>query len=482
MNPDIPDVYTEEIKPSGAPVLGIGTGTVGLVGKFLSGEINKPVRIGTWDQFVSLYGGLVIGSAAYDTFFVLKNLAPAMVIVRVEGTHASKTIKDRAGTPADKLKLTALIDGEFANYAAGPPKLGIEAIIDDGTITNTFSLVLNYYYAEKGEQKTYTETYDNLAIDPVAARYFVTIINAASFLVSAEDLAPTALTLPTNLPGKETYTLTGGVEPDYTGTSSPEGIDIFEKDDDINVVIADTDDSAVRSLLIDHCVTQKDRQTVLNTPQFMESADIDEIGDALDTDRATIPGEWRIAYDPVMKVSRSFRPAPFRAGVLARLDPYLSPSNNLEYGVLDIERLLSRADLVTHQNHKVSPTYRWGTRGIRVRNGINCSSDVNLSQVYRRRMADFIIESIQDNSGWAVSLPITPKKKDAVIASITNWFGTVKTAGWIEGFYCKYISTKADEAARKEIYHYGAKLWNVGDFVIFQAEIGPNIIIISEIA
>jgi uncharacterized protein len=438
MNPDIPDVYTEEIRPSGAPVPGVGTGTVALVGKFLKGDINKLKRVGTWDQFVAEYGGLVVGSAAYDAYFVFKNLAPALVVNRVQGTQASKIIKDQQGTPANKLTLKALVDGEFANYAAGPPKLGIEAIVDEGTITNTFSLVLNYYYAEKGEQGTYTESWDNLSLDPDSERYFVTIINAASSLVSAIDENDDGI-IAANIPDPGTYTLTGGVEPDYTGSTSPEGVDVLEKDDNINIVIADTDDSTVRSLLIDHCVAQGDRICVLNTPQYMEVDDIKEIGDALDSDRAIIPGPWRVAYDPVMRISRSFRPAPFRAGMIARLDPYLSPSNNLEYGVLDIEITLSRADLVSLQDSKISPTYRWGTRGIRARNGINCSSDANLSQVYRRRMADFIIESIQDSCGWAVSLPITPQKKDSVLASITNWFRTLQNAGWIEGSFIKYI-------------------------------------------
>ena len=482
MSYDIPDVYTEEIRPSGAPVPGVGTGTVALVGKFLKGELNKLKRVGTWDQFVAEYGGLVVGSAAYDAYFVFKNLAPALVVCRVQGTQASKTIKDQqTPTPANKLTLKALVDGEFANYDAGPPKVGIEAVVDEGTITNTFSLVLNYYYAEKGEQATYTESWDNLALDPTSARYFPTIINATSALVLAIDENDEGI-IAANLPDPGTYTLTGGAEPDYTGSTSPEGVDVLEKDSDINVVIADTDDSVVRSLLIDHCTAQADRICVLNTPQYMEVDDLKEIGDALDTDRAIIPGPWRVAYDPAMRVSRSFRPAPFRAGLIARLDPYLSPSNNLEYGVLDIEMTLSRADLVSLQNSKISPTYRWATRGIRVRNGLNCSSDANLSQVYRRRMADFIIESIQIACGWAVSLPITPQKKDSVLASITNWFRTLQNAGWIEGAYVKYISTPEDEAARKEIYRYGVKLWNVGDYIIFMAEIGPNTVVAGEAA
>ena len=40
---DLPDVYTAEITPSGAPVKGVGTGKGSLVGKFKKGDVNKNV-------------------------------------------------------------------------------------------------------------------------------------------------------------------------------------------------------------------------------------------------------------------------------------------------------------------------------------------------------------------------------------------------------------------------------------------------------
>lgn len=481
---DLPDVYTEEITPSGAPVKGVGVGTVSLAGKFLKGDENVNVRCGSWEQFVDNFGGLAIGGAAYDAYFCFKQKCPAIVVVRVKGTQATITIQDRqTPTPADKMKVTALIDGVFANYAVGPPKVGIQVVIEDGTITNTFKATFKFYYEEKGVAKEYVETWDNLSIDTAAARYFKTIINAGSYMVEVEDLNPTGTTVPDNLPAVGTYNLASGVEPNYTGTTDPEGLDVLEKEDDVNMVITDKDDSATRTLQITHCENMGDRQTVLNPSQYMTVTEVKAVGDALDTDRAVLTYPWRVAYDPVMKVSRSFRPAGFRAGVMARIDPYLSPSNHAVYGAIELERQLSRADLVSLQDSKISPTYWWGTRGIRVRNGINCSSNENLSQVYRRRMADYIMESIEDAFGWAVSLPITKANRDAVTSGITNWFRNLQLAGWIEGFFVKCDEENnppAVQAARKLVVRYGAKLFNVMDFIIFQAEIGPNVIVTTE--
>jgi len=481
-NFDLPDVYSSEITPSGAPVQGVGSGTVGLVGKFKQGDINKPVRVGTWDDFVAQFGGLAIGGAAYDAFYAFKNKCPAMVVVRVKGTQAFKTIQDRQGTPADKLKVTALIDGVWANYAASP-KAGIQVVIADGSITNTFKMTVKFYYWEKGVQTEFLETWDNLSIVTTAARYFLTIINASSNMIMVTDLAPANQTPPGHLPATGTYDMASGAEPVYTGSSSKEGLDLLELEDDVNIVITDKDDSNTRGLQITHCQTMADRMTVLNPSIYMTVAEVKAIGDAMDEDRAMLVYPWETVYDPVMQIARSMRPAGFRAGLLARLDPYLSPCNHQEYGVLGLERQLSRADLVSLQNSKISPTYIWGTRGIRVRNGINCSSNANLSQVYRRRMTDYVMESVEDAFGWAVSLPITPDNRQAVLTGLTNWFRNLQLAQWIEGFYVKCDEDNnppAVQAARKLVVRYGVKLFNVMDYIDFQAEIGPNVIVTTE--
>lgn len=482
---DLPDVYTKEITPSGAPVKGVGTGKGSLVGKFKKGDVDKNTICGNWEQFVEYFGGLAIGSAAYDAYWFFKNKGSSLNVVRVQGTAANITLVDR-GVPDDKIKVTALVDGIFADYAVGPPKVGIQVIIADGTISDTFKITFNFYYAEKGVDKEYVETWDNLSIVTTAARYFPTILNDeanGSKMVSVEDLASTSQTPPGHLPATGTFDLASGVEPDYVGSGTPAGLDILENEDDINIVITDKDDSSTRTSQITHCQTMEDRQTVLNPPIYQTVAEVKAIGDAYDTDRAVLAYPWVVAYDPIMQIQRSFRPAGFMAGVMSRIDAYLSPCNHTVYGAIDLERQLSRADLVSLQNSRISPTYWWGTRGIRIRNGLNCSSNVNLSQVYRRRMADYIMESIEDSFGWAVSLPITPENRDALSSGIVNWFRNLQLAGWIEAFFVKCDKENnplAVQAARKCVVRYGVKLFNVMDFIVFEAEIGPNVVTTTE--
>jgi phage tail sheath protein FI len=482
---NLPDTYTDEITPSGAPVKGVGTGVGSLVGKFKKGDVNVNMLCGNWDQLVEKLGGLAIGSAAFDAYWFFKNKGSALQVVRVQGTAANVTIQDRQTTPADKIKVTALVDGTFANYVASP-KTGVQIVIADGTITNTFKITINYYYQEKGADAVYTETFDNLSIVSTAARYFVTILNDeanGSKVIKVEDLATGNQTPPDHLPATGTYDLASGAEPDYVGSGTPEGIDLLENVDAINIVFTDKDDSSTRASQITHCQTMADRQTVLNPPIYQTVTEAKALGDALDEDRAVLPYPWIVAYCPIMKIQRSFRPAGFRAGVMSRIDPCLSPCNHSVYGAIDLERQLSRADLVSLQESKISPTYWWGTRGIRIRNGLNCSSNENLNQVYRRRMADYIMESIEDAFGWAVSLPINEKNRNALASGITNWFRNLIIADWIEGFFVKCDEENnppAVQAARKTIVRYGAKLFNVQDFLVFEAEVGPNVIVTTE--
>ncbi len=459
---DIPGVYTEEIKPTGAPVKPIGTGTVALVGKFEKGPVGKPTRVGNMDQLVETFGLLIPGSAAYDAYFAFKQGAPSIVVVRVEGTKAGDTVQNTSNVA--KLRFTARVDGSHGN--------NIHVKIENGTITDTYKVTVKYDYQDRGTTKTYSEVFDNLSLKQDSPRYIVNIINAGSYLVRVEDLAP-GDTTPIQLIN---HVLGGGLDPAYSGTDT--GIELLQQVDDVNILITDSYDSAVRSAQLDHCAAMGDRITVLNPNPYMTVAEVKAVGDALDDDRGILTYPWVVAYDPAMNTTRAFRPAAFYAGVLAALDPYLSPSNHKVYGALDLERSLSRSDLVDLQNSKISPIYWWGTRGIRIRNGINLSSDPNLSQISRRRMTDWIQESVEENFAWAVSKPHTPELRDAIKASLTKWFRDLVLSGWIQDFFVKCDEENNPPEvvqAGKLVVRYGVRLWRAADYIVFRSEIGETV-------
>jgi phage tail sheath protein FI len=50
-----PDVYIEEFEPA-APISGVGTSNVALMGPCMQGPLNEPTKLTSWDQFVRLFG------------------------------------------------------------------------------------------------------------------------------------------------------------------------------------------------------------------------------------------------------------------------------------------------------------------------------------------------------------------------------------------------------------------------------------------
>ncbi len=465
---DLPGVYIEEIKPTGAPVKPVGTGVIALVGKFPQGPVNTPTRCGNWEQFEQNFGGLIIGSAAYDAYFAFRQKAPCIYVVRVKGDQANVTVNDTSGTPRAKFK--AKVDGEWANYNGST---GVQVIVEEGSLTGTNKITIRYTYAEMDSVETYEEVYDNLSPDKSKNKYFAAVINTNSKIVEVEDLDDSSK----SLLEEGTYNFTGGSEPAYFGDGN--GIDTLERIDEINILITDKDDSATRTAQLDHCDLMGDRITVLNPQQYMTVEEVKQVGDALDDDRGILTYPWVRAYDPVMMATRSFRPAAFYAGVLAALDPYLSPSNHKINSALDLERKLSRADLVSLQESKISPIYWWGNRGIRIRNGINLSSDPNISQISRRRMTDWIQESVEENFGWAVSRPHTPELRSAIRASLTKWFRDLVAAGWIQDFFVKCDEENNPPEvveAGKLVVRYGVRLWRAADYIIFRSEIGETVV------
>ena len=482
----LPGVVLETIPPSGAPANPAGTGTVGLIGRFKIGDIGVPIRCGTKEQAVSLFGPAIPGSAMYDVGDAFDSHAPAVVIVRIDDTDATIAIVDRATpTPAAKMSLTALICGTQNNYAAGPPVVGIRAVIAAGTQTETFKLTVTLGYTEWDDVtgaivgKTFVEEWDNLSIDTTAARYFPTIINAASTLVVAVDSAPTHVTWPTHAPATGNHDLAGGLEPEYVGAGA---IEAFEKDSNINLVIADTDTSPVRAALIAHCNKMGNRIAILNPPIGITTTAVKVITDAYDEEFAFLPYPWQSMYDPILGVNRCRRPAAGVAGLVAGLLPEVSPCNKKPENLLAPERALTEAELLDLQDHKVTPLYYFDNRGIRLRNGINLSSNPNTQQVFRTRMQFYVGESLRNSSGWAVGGQIKPSETKAVSALASAFLAGLLDAGRIEGFSVVKVDSAAYRSARKEVFLVKVRLYQVRDELRWQLEVGPDAVVVTAAA
>lgn len=138
------------------------------------GRTDKAVRVRSMAEFGVEFGGSVSYGAVYDalrTYF--EEGGTEAYVARAVGTSASKgtlTLQDKAGTPANTLKIDAI--------SAGTWSTGVTIEAANGTTAGTYKLIVRYPQASG----TDVETYDNLTTpaDAVAALSVSKYVRASS--------------------------------------------------------------------------------------------------------------------------------------------------------------------------------------------------------------------------------------------------------------------------------------------------------------
>ena len=218
------------------------------------------------------------------------------------------------------MTITALIDGTFANYAAG---LGIGPWLRPAPSPTPSKLTLTYGYNDlqddgAGGYETFinacAEEWDNLDIDVDGARYFPTIINAASKMVSITDDAPTHVTPATTCSQPANHDFAAGASRSITGAL---GIDAFKRGVRADYICADSDTSGVRAASSPTSTTSPTAAPSPPTWTWMKPKSAPSASPTTSSARSCpIPG---IVYDPVMAVDRPMRVSGLFAGMAASL-------------------------------------------------------------------------------------------------------------------------------------------------------------------
>lgn len=94
-----PGVYIEEFAP-GAPIQGVGTSTAAFIGPATRGDLDRPTKVTSWDQFQAVFGDQPLSGFFlwYCVRGFFENAGQVCYIVRASnGTYASAMLADRAG-------------------------------------------------------------------------------------------------------------------------------------------------------------------------------------------------------------------------------------------------------------------------------------------------------------------------------------------------------------------------------------------------
>src|SRR6266545_3219708 len=112
-----PGVYFEAVDLDPPPVRLLPTDVAGFVGIAERGPLHRAIRVGSWQQFLSTFGGLAAnGFLAYAVKAFFENGGRACYVVRVASEEARTAGVDVVdGTGARVLRLDATSPGSWAN-------------------------------------------------------------------------------------------------------------------------------------------------------------------------------------------------------------------------------------------------------------------------------------------------------------------------------------------------------------------------------
>ncbi len=178
-----PGVYIQEV-PSGArAIAGVPTSIAAFVGYTARGPVNEPRQMFSFADFERRFGGLHLDSAlsyAMSHFFLNGGATAWVVRVAAGAAAAGIGIENDAG--ALTLTVEAASEGLWGNSVI----LGVD--YDTGNPASTFNLRVTELVERGGRLvAARTETHRNLSMDPQAATYVETVVNADSDMIRVTD-------------------------------------------------------------------------------------------------------------------------------------------------------------------------------------------------------------------------------------------------------------------------------------------------------
>ena len=461
-----PGVYFEwlDIRPSA--IERVRTDIAGFVGIAARGPLHQPVKVESWTQFISLFGGRIPqGYLAYAVEGFFANGGQTCWAVRAADPESARpaSLDLLDGTSQPTLRLTASSPGVWGQDVT-------VSVARSGE--DRFSLTLRL--SDGGQ-----ELWRDLTMQPSQPRYVEMVLNdpqTGSRLVSAQDLGSPAPFLE-NTPSPRARNLRAGtgrlaggrdglatLRPAHlSGEGAPPdrpwGLATLEVIDEVSIVVmpdimpkpvasvrrkkpplrCDVLDGepapppvpetplefpppfsngqilALQYALIGHCEKLKDRVTILDPrPSDVTPEQVIAWRNQFDTKYAALYYPWLRVPDP-LGLEGLLRPVPpsgHVAGVYARADQQVGvhkpPANERIEGAQDVS---TPVDDIAHgdlNDRAVNVIRSYNGRGVRVAGARTLSSDMEWRYVNVRRLLIMIAEAIDEGTQWTVFEPNNP--------------------------------------------------------------------------
>jgi hypothetical protein len=277
------------------------------------------------------------------------------------------------------------------------------------------------------------ESYESATMDRESPRYVETLVNGVSqyiWLTPAAGRAPNLAaphdgTYELQKPAAQPLAVTST---DFTGdVRARSGFEGLAAIDEITIVCAPDLMSSYKQGLIDdnvlvglqkamltHCELMGDRVAILDAPPGKDPQDMLEWRDKsqIDSQYGALYYPWIKIIDPLDKTGKrilSVPPSGHMAGIWARTDSergvHKAPANEVVRGALDVGAQVTDGEQGLLNPIGVNCIRSFGTRGIRVWGARTLSSDSAWKYINVRRFFNYVEDSIQHGTQWAVFEP-----------------------------------------------------------------------------
>lgn len=366
-------VYIDDTAPPPS-VVGVASGTAILVGQFERGSANIQ-SVGSPGQLFELYGN----NLGYSGNVALQNkkfglLKIARVIAASGAANATKNFQSSSTT---RITFTALWKGAYGNnifvtIAAGSSQ-GSKYTIHDGNPNAVWP----------------DEVYDNVLITAVGSTFAASnLITATVVSTAAEPSTASATALASGSDGSVADT---DYQAAIQGQCQSDGVG--------NILFLDAYNSTRAGYVKASMAATTDKMGIVcGASGDSVATAVSAVASLRDTDGRIIYS-FPYVFTTIAGVSTNVNGASFYASLLSQISPKIDPAYaaNAQYlsGIDSLELSLQRSDYINLVSAGISAFEVDSDLGIKIKSGVVTQiSDSSKIMIFRRRMADFLIQSV----------------------------------------------------------------------------------------
>jgi hypothetical protein len=459
---EVDGIVIDERSP--APnVQGVGTGTAILVGQFQRGS-HELTRIVSMKDFHEKYGK----SAMLGNIQLKNKKFASLKIIRVEATGALKSELTIDG----KVKFVAKYKGLYGD--------NIKVKVEAGSVSGRKYTITDY---NAGASEFFPqEVYDNIAIANVATAFLNSKLVDGVLVSSASE---PVVQVETALAGGSEGTL---ADVDYEVAIAKAAVEGAG-----NILFIDDYNDTRNGYLKAHAALTEDKMVIcshqLSDGVSQAVADVALLRDT--QGRIVYAFNWiQTTVDGVLTYTS---PAAWYASILSQTAPSIDPAyagnTQFLFGVSGLKLNLTRDEYIQLMQAGISSFEQDLDIGFKIKSGVVTQiADSSKLTVLRRRMADYLTNSIGKFLKIYQNDINSKEKRTAVKSAIVSWIQSQESLGIlpkdaeVQDGKAKLVDTESENtndsiAAGKFFIVYKQRIFSSMRFIVLKAEIGESVVV-----